>query len=103
MPHKDDLQKIYDLIDQQKPHAAVDILFRNIDTLLRNGQFDVCDGLIKGIDLQRLDTNLIVALLSITLPAADKLPYRPSLFTACFERLSALAPDRVERLVRDLR
>ncbi len=97
------LGDVYSLVDQDRPDEAADILFDRIDDLLVDGQFGRCDELLRAIDLKRLDTHLIVALLSITRAAARHLPYRTRLFERAQERLSILAPDRVERLLAGLR
>lgn len=97
------LGDVYSLVERNLPDEAVDILFDRIDDLLVTGQFARCDALLRAIDLKRLDSNLIVAVLSITLAAAEKLPYRARLLKRAEERLSAIAPDRVERLLSGLR
>lgn len=96
------LGDVYSLVARQRPDDAVDILFDHIDDLLLAGRFAHCDELLRAVDLARLDTNLIVAVLSITLMAAEHLPYRARFFERARRRLAILAPDRVERLLSGL-
>lgn len=76
MTDKDDswIDEVYACVERNDPDAAVDVLFRGIDRLLRAGEFSKCDDLLMSLDLERLDSNLLVALDSITRRAADKLP-----------------------------
>ncbi|WP_428265089.1 hypothetical protein [Haliangium sp.] len=97
------LGDVYSLVARQQPDEAIDILFDHIDELLSEGQFARCDSVLRAIDLDRLDTNLVVAVLSITLSAADELPHRARLLSRAEKRLSVLAPERVERLLHGLR
>lgn len=54
------------------------------------------------MDPQRLDTNLLVAALSVTHRAAEHLPDRPAFVRRVRVRLWDLAPDRAERLMAGL-
>jgi hypothetical protein len=101
---KDDacLTNIYLLVDQHRVDDATNILFERMDELLSAGKFQLCDDLLRSIDLQRLDTNLVVAVLSITLVAADHLPYRQRFVERAVQRLEHLAPERVDRLLDGL-
>jgi len=100
------LQEIYQQVEtgtEEGTDRAIDILFKHIDTMFLDGEFEGCNEILPKIDLERLDTNLLVGLLSITVAAKDKLPSRPELVRRIEERLTILAPDRVRRLVSDLR
>jgi hypothetical protein len=97
------LGDVYSLVARDRFDAAIDILFRNVDALLLAGQFDRCDDLLRAIDLKRLDTNLLVGALSITLSAADKLPGRAHFVERVARHLESVAPGRVERLLVGLR
>lgn len=97
------LDDVYSLVVKAKPDAAVDVLFARVDELLRRREFDRCDSLLRAVDLGRLDTNLMVALLSITQPAASKLKARLEVVEKIEKHLRLLAPDRAERLLSGLR
>jgi len=92
------VEKIYSLVEQGKSYKAINILFKEIDDLLCEGEFETCNESLKTFDLERLDTSLLVGLLSITFPASDKLSYRPEMVEKIRTRLENLAPDRVGRL-----
>jgi hypothetical protein len=97
------LGDVYSLVARNRFDAAIDILFRNVDELLLTGQFNRCNDLLRAIDLGRLDTNLLVGTLSITVSAADKLPGRAHFVERVAKRLESMAPGRVERLLVGLR
>lgn len=97
------LEGIYSLVAAGEPDAAIDILFEHIDDMLLAGDFIDCDAALRAIDLKRFDTNLLIALLSITLSAADKLPERSRLVTKIENRLAQSAPERAKRLLSGLR
>ena len=96
------LDELYALVERERTDDAVDLLFENVDELLSAGRFDRCDEILRTIDLNRLDTHLTVALLSITLAARGQLPYRVRLMEHARARLSVLAPERVDRLLSGL-
>lgn len=97
------LEEFYSLVDAGRTSAAIDRLFNYVDSRFLAGRFLEVDRLLDDIDLARLDTRLIVAVLSITLCASPELPNRAAFFEACRERLQVLAPGRLENLLRGLK
>jgi hypothetical protein len=97
------LQEIYRLVATDEKDAAVDILYERVDELHRRGEFAASDRVIAQVDLERLDTLLLVALLSITCPASHELQNRAKLVERIEARLMELAPDRIEGLMEGLR
>lgn len=97
------LNDVYAHVAENAPDPAIDILFDHVNDLLFEDQFTKCNDLLHAVDLKRLDTNLLVALLSITAPARDVLSDREWLVKRIEDRLLELAPDRVEKLMSGLR
>lgn len=97
------LEDIYSLIAQRKIDEAIDILFKNVNEMLCKNEFILCNDLLRTVDLKRLDTNLLVGFLTITLPASTELPFRATLVKRIDEKLRALAPERAERILNGLR
>lgn len=97
------LDDVYSLVVKGKPDDAVDIVYENVDRMLERGEFERCDSFLRVVDLSRLDTNVMVALLSITMPAATKLKARAEVLASIEKNLRALAPGRVERILGGLR
>ena len=97
------LATLYELVEQDSIDPAIDLLFDHINDLLFEDRAADCDGLLPQIDVARLDTNLLVALLSVTSPARAVLTSRPALVERVERRLKQLAPTRVERLLSGLR
>jgi hypothetical protein len=96
------LGDVYSLVVKGELRSAVDILFGHVDDLLLAGKFGRCNEFLQTIDLKRLDTNLIVSLLSMTRAAADLLPYRRALLDRARTVLAEKAPGRVDRLLHGL-
>jgi len=97
------LSGVYSSVLHGDPDAAIDVLFEHVDELLVRGEYGRCDDLLETIDLSRLDTNLLVALLSVTKRASSDLEQRQHLVERVETRLRALAPDRADRLLTGLR
>lgn len=96
------LTDLYSLVARGRPDDAIDILFQNVDELLTRGDFAGCDELLRVVDLNHLDTNLVVALLSITAGASAHLRERGAVFARAKEVLLKLSPSRADRLLDGL-
>lgn len=82
---------------------TIDVLFNTIDDMLIDGEFDSCDAGLETLDLERLDTNLLIAALSITKSAAPILPSRQRFVERVEQRVRELAPERLEELMSGIR
>ncbi len=65
---------------QGRVHAALDLLYERIDQFFRRGRFADVDSIVANTNYATLSTNLLVGLLTATLPAKSKLPSRAHLF-----------------------
>lgn len=72
------------------------------DDLFALGDFYRADALVANVDTSQLSPVMLVALLSATVSARDKLPSRSGLVHKARERLTRLCPERVEGLLRGL-
>lgn len=97
------LDHVYSLTAKNESDAAIDVLFPKMDKLFREGHFDTADDVLRAVDVARLNTSLMVAVLAITRPAKASLPQRQVLLQRIERRLRELEPDRVERLLRRVR
>jgi hypothetical protein len=97
------LPEVYSLVESGNPEAAADLVFDNIDELLSAGDFPRTNELLQMVDVKRLDTNLMISFLAITLAAKSKLPSRAPLLRRVEARLIQFEPDRVEGLLATLR
>lgn len=96
------LEHVYRLVAEGSQDLASDILFAEIDQLCLDGKFLEVNDLMCQCDLNKLDTNLIVALLCSTFPARDKLPDRSKIVYLAEARLKVIALDRVKYLMSGL-
>lgn len=93
--------QILDCLTKGEIDDAIDILFDTFDDLFMDGEFEKADELLPTIEVEKLDTNLLVALLVITYPAKEKLSNRPAVVERVKERLYEIAPDRARELLRE--
>ena len=97
------LERVYQAVTRGDVDRATDEVFDRMDGLLEEGNFAACDCILQQADLDRLDSNLMVAFLVITLPAREHLRERGAFYRGV-ERI--LTRDRgteaVEKILRGL-
>lgn len=96
------LQKLYDFVANSKDDDAIDLLFDNIDDLLIDHRVDLCEKILKIIDLEKLNGNLLIGLLCVTKGAKDYLPSRNKILSDIKEIFEKNEPHRVEGLFKGL-
>jgi len=97
------LEDVYSFVASGKKRKAIAVLFREMDELLSSNQFELCDSIIAStLDLNRLNASLLIAVLSITLPASSKLKSRADLVERIRRRLKNEVPERAERMLKGL-
>jgi hypothetical protein len=69
--------------------AALDVLYDRIDDLLKRKQFGVAEVLLRQAEVDSLSPNVILGILTATLPARSKLPSRAKFFTEAEASLKA--------------
>src|SRR5690554_3245725 len=67
------LDRVYSLVASGETDDAVDLIFDFVDDRLLEGDAARVDDLLVTTDVKRLDTTLMLAVLSITKPASDQL------------------------------
>jgi len=81
----------------------IDEIFDKVDDLFLAGKFAEADALLPGVDPAALDASLIVAWLTITMAARDKLKNRGDLVKRARAHFEKIEPaDRVDNLFRGL-
>lgn len=60
--------------------ASLDLIYDSVDELLQKGEFAEVDRVLREISVDELSVDLLLALLTATLPAADRLECRSTLF-----------------------
>jgi hypothetical protein len=96
------LEHLYRLEADGQHDAAVDMVFDNVDDLLRAGSFSACDDLLTVVDVDQLSTWSIVAFLVVTNAAKWLLQTRSAFCERARHRVEALAPARAHRLLSGL-
>lgn len=86
-----------------KHHKAIDIIFNNIDDRLLEGKFEDINEDLKLINIPNTSTLLLVAVLTITLTAYNKLDYRSKFFESIEQEFLEREGDRTKELLRGLR
>lgn len=89
LPFQENLNEVYSLIARHNEEGcdgcccvddASDILFGDIDRAISRGYFDHCDEIIRLIDINLLDPNILVMVLEVTFTAAFALANRAKFF-----------------------
>ena len=70
-------------------NAAMDLLYERIDQVMRDGDFDVLDSVLKTLDAEHLSLDVILGVLTATLPARRRLPTRKTFFQEAERTLRA--------------
>lgn len=65
---KDELENL-----EATPAEAVLLLYRKVNRLLSQGDFEICDDLLEALDLSKLSVELQVGVLRIMFPARVRL------------------------------
>ena len=97
------LSDVYLLVDSGKTADAIDAVFDCFDDMFEAQRFQESDNVLAAVDITRLDTNLMVAFLTITRCEKDKLLSRSKLVQSIENHLEKSQPDRVEELMHGLR
>lgn len=97
------LDRVYSLVASGETDDAVDLIFDFVDDRLLEGDAARVDDLLVTTDVKRLDTTLMLAVLSITKPASDQLCNRAAFLRRVEARLRLEEPERMERLLSGLR
>ncbi len=97
------LSKTYSLVASRDVDAAVDLIFDQFDELLHARKFREADEALAAVDVKRLDSNLMVALLTITRAAKASLRRREELVHRIETTLRADAPKRADHLLAGVR
>ena len=95
-----DLDRIYELVKGDFLDDSIDIVFDKLDEYLCAGEFSRVDDFLDKVDINRLDCNLIVAVLSITFQATEELKNWDKFFDVCEELLREKYPERFEGMLK---
>jgi hypothetical protein len=95
-------QAILQMDENGKTALALDTLFAQIDSMLSAGEFDKVDDVVAAMPVEGPSLSLMLGLLSITRPAADRLPSRQRFFTRVYRLCQAMRRD-AESLLGGLR
>ncbi len=99
------LTAVYRLVKKGESNdGAIDIVYDRIDDLHREGEFDQVDEILQRVDLDQLNSTLMVAFLCITKLASERghLPYRPTFVKRIVARMESMGiePERIEERLR---
>jgi hypothetical protein len=74
------LQPVTQLEKQGHVDAALDVLYDRVDDLLKAKQFTTVDSLLREASVASLSVEILLGLLTATLPARSRLPARSKFF-----------------------
>lgn len=85
----DFMQRAVRLDEKGHTDAALDLIYDSVDELMRKGEMALLDGVLTKLEPAGLSVDLLLGILTATLPARTRLPARRSLF------------PRAERILKD--
>jgi hypothetical protein len=74
------LSRAHHLDTLGKTDAALDVVYESVDQLMRTGRFDELDEIVKHLQVVDFSRDLLLGILTATLPAKSRLPSRTELF-----------------------
>ncbi|MCI0643158.1 MAG: hypothetical protein L0Y72_18240 [Gemmataceae bacterium] len=60
--------------------ASLDLIYDSVDELLRASQFEECNEILKGIEVESCSIDVLLAILTATAPARSQLKSRDQFF-----------------------
>ncbi len=66
----------------------IDAVYENVNDALMRGEFDQVDNSLRDLNPEKMSLDLVLAWLTITLAAADKLPSRITFFSKAIKAAS---------------
>ncbi len=98
------LPLLYQFVEQNRIDDALDLLYEVIDDLLVSGSFGACERMLGKMDLNRMNADTLVGVLSITLPAKNLLAARERFLHSVDKHLRrSLSSEQTQDLLRGLR
>ena len=70
------------LDNHERTDAALDLIYDSIDDLMRNEEFQRIESILARISITDLSTDILLGILTATLPAKSRLPNREEFFNA---------------------
>jgi hypothetical protein len=71
----------------ESTEADIDFIYNTVDLMLRDGRFDLVDELLRQVDVKN-KVDVLLAYLTLTLPAKSKLLQRASFFERVKQELT---------------
>lgn len=100
----DFFDKLYELALLPNKDKATDLIFDHIDKLCWAEKWDEIDNILKNVDIDRLNTELWLSFLTITLCVCSKLSYRNEFGEKIKQRLLlAKNKEKTDRLLKGLK
>jgi hypothetical protein len=82
--------------------ARVLNIYEQVDDLLRAGEFALVDSLLRGVDIDKAPAEILLAYLTITSAARDRLEARSGFFRLVRFQLKQTHPDSWEELLEGM-
>lgn len=92
------LEEAEDLVARNREDEGLDIVYDKLDRLLMSGSFAACDVMLQQVEVTRFSLDILLALLTVTLPASMELPTRAVYFEKVQAELKSRGLDTDELL-----
>jgi hypothetical protein len=98
------LEKVLVLQKEEKHSEAGDIIYDTIDDTMLAGDYSSVNDFLKQVDVNQLETSLLLCILVITMPWISKLDYRITFFNKVREIfVGRHQQDKADRLVKGIK
>lgn len=98
------IEKAKILAESGRVDAATDLIFRTIDNLMRDEELDEIDSIIENIDCDELGEDLLLGVLTATLPVKSQLKNRNQFVKSIEEFfLEKYGPEKSTELLSGLK
>lgn len=102
-PKKHWIEDVYKHNAAGETAHGIDLIFQHVNSHLQRDEIPACDSLLLTADLKRMNSSLIVALLSISKPVSQKLSNWEGFLARAESALKGFVPDRCDHLMKPFR
>jgi hypothetical protein len=98
------LDRVYTLARDQEDRRAIDVVYQFFNYLMLEHRYEVCDEILRRLDLRRISALLMVAFLTITAAGSDELNSRQLFYSRAKQAIETVrGRDATTRLLAGLK
>lgn len=103
LPTEEFIDTLYEFQDRGDIRGGIRHVFSRMNSWLMDGHFQICNAILRDIDVSRLGVDLVLSLLTITRAARHELPNRATYLECARQRITAIRGSTVaKRLLENM-